>query len=206
MALKMLALALLSLCFSPYILKNLIAHFVQLIISMLLRSIVHITLALWLLMVSTGIPIYKHFCKDAWKGTALFIAPSSCHDKSANCADAAQSCCSTQNSCCSTNVTLSLETLLEDRLEDNFEDRTNFDDNCCDDTFEFQKFDKNLIVSFVKDFQIPSMYLFVCVLDFLTVDISFASFVELKTPSLKPNPPPLLAEVNLPALLQTFLL
>ncbi len=153
----------------------------------MLKSAVHIGLAFWILLISTGLPIYKHFCKDQLKSIALFVSPDSCHEL------ATASCCSDQKSCCSLASSSNEVTL--DLLADS---------DCCDNEFELQKMEDNLTLSFVNDFSILPFDLFVWLLPDFRVPL--ASWWQPEHLFFNDKPPPLLVKADFSVLFQSFLL
>lgn len=78
------------------------------------HRLLHITLALSVLLSTTGISVYRHFCQDKLMSTAMFVKPHGCKmAKHRNCHSGGHCAKKEVNSCC--NDTLEFHQIDQDK-------------------------------------------------------------------------------------------
>ena len=115
-------------------------------ISIIYRSIA-IFFAVYLPMITVGVPLHKHYCQGELKQSQWIIDVESCHDAEM---------LSDEHECCGSNVSCHL---VEDLLTE-----SDNENDCCQDEMKLYKFDQSLILNrslYVADkflYQKPNLF------------------------------------------------
>ncbi len=147
-----------------------------------------ISLALWILFVSTGFSLSHHYCQGDLKSSRIMVTAPNCHSIQQNAH------CSHSKINKNDNKDQEIDSCVE----------LGETKDCCSDTIEFVKLDTELVEVSISNFDFSPYFTFVY-LQYLIASIEYSTTPLSNTHYQNHSPPLLYKNIEIPIFVQSFL-